>query len=211
MRNENSKVPGPWVPAFLRLVTGVALAISLAAPGAAQQQGANNPGFRGQQPVQQPVQRPLQQVQQAQPPRLPPGLPPAAIRPVPDQLQLAKLIWSTMVAVDQGNKSGNYSVLRDISSTGFQINNDPAKLAQVFANIRSSRIDLSDALLVPPTYTIAPQQIQADVFRVQGVFSLRPIAIAFDLYFQWERGEWRLYGIDIRPLAMNETLNSTRQ
>ena len=111
-----------------------------------------------------------------------------------------------MAAVDQANKSGNYSVLRDISSTGFQINNDPAKLAQVFASIRNTRIDLSNALLLPPTYTVAPQQIQADVFRVQGIFNLRPIGIAFDLYFQWERGEWRLYGIDIRPLAMKDTL-----
>jgi len=152
----------------------------------------------------------VQQQQQAQP-RLTPGIAPAAIRPVPDQLQLAKLVWSMMAAVDQANKSGNYSVLRDISSTGFQINNDPAKLAQIFANIRSSRIDLSNALLVPPTYTVAPQQIQADVFRVQGVFSLRPVALAFDMYFQWERGEWRLYGIDIRPLAMNETLDTTRK
>ena len=151
------------------------------------------------------------QQQQAAPPRLTPGIAPAAIRPVPDQLQLAKLVWSMMAAVDQANKSGNYSVLRDISSTGFQINNDPAKLAQIFANIRSSRIDLSNALLVPPTYTVAPQQIQADVFRVQGVFSLRPVALAFDMYFQWERGEWRLYGIDIRPLAMNETLDTTRK
>lgn len=152
----------------------------------------------------------LRQPQQPQAP-LTPGLAPAAVRPVPDQLQLAKLVWSTMAAVDHANKSGNYSVLRDISSTGFQINNDPAKLAQIFANIRNSRIDLSNALLVPPTYTAAPQQLQSDVFRVQGIFGLRPIALAFDMYFQWERGEWRLYGIDIRPLPMKDTLDTTKQ
>lgn len=55
--------------------------------------------------------------------------PPPAARPVPDQLELSKLIWSTILAVDHANKSGNYSVLRDMSAQGFQISNDPARLA----------------------------------------------------------------------------------
>ena len=45
--------------------------------------------------------------------------PPRAARPVPDQLELSKLIWSTILAVDHANKSGNYSVLRDMSAQGF--------------------------------------------------------------------------------------------
>jgi hypothetical protein len=196
MRDYNLKMPGPLVPAFLRLMPAGAALLSLSVPATAQQAG-NYPGLPTmQQPAQ--TQAPLT-----------PGLAPAALRPVPDQLQLAKLVWSVMVAVDQANKSGNYSVLRDISSTGFQIQNDPAKLAQVFAAIRGSRIDLANALLVPPTYSVAPQQLQPDVFEVKGVFGLRPIAIAFDMYFQWERGEWRLYGVDLRPLAMQETLDTT--
>ncbi len=185
MSHTCSKMPGLRAPAFFHsaalALSGAAL-LSAGVPAQAQQASA-------------------------QPPRTP-GLAPAAVRPVPDQLQLAKLIWTTMAAVDHANRSGNYSVLRDISSTGFQIQNDPAKLAQVFQSIRNSRIDLSNTLLVPPSYTAAPQQIQSDVFRVQGVFNLRPIAIAFDLYFQWERGEWRLYGIDVRPMPMAESIDS---
>ena len=195
MSDTLSKMPGPRAPAFLRplaLALAGASLVSLT-PSVHAQQGAASAG---------------QQAQPQRPAPRTPGLAPAAIRPVPDQLQLAKLIWSTMAAVDHANRSGNYSVLRDISSTGFQINNDPATLAQIFAAIRNSRIDLANALLVPPSYTAAPQQVQADVFRVQGVFNLRPIAIAFDLHFQWERGEWRLYGIDIRPMPMAESMNT---
>lgn len=189
------KVPGPRAPAFLRLLSiGLASSIALAgmAGPASAQQGPGLP--------------PIQQQQQAAPNT--PGIAPVAARPVPDQLQLAKLLWSTMAAIDHANKSGNYSVLRDTSSTGFQINNDPARLAGVFAAIRASRIDLSNTLLVPPSYLQAPQQLQADVFRVQGVFNLRPIAIGFDMFFQWERGEWRLFGVDIRPLPMAESIDS---
>lgn len=128
-----------------------------------------------------------------------PMAPPQSARPVPGDLELVKLIWSTMAMVDHANRSGNYSVLRDNSSTGFQINNNPAQLGQIFATLRASRIDLSNTLLLAPTYSAAPQLVQPDVFRVRGVFGLRPSPIAFDFVFQWEQGTWRLYGISIEP------------
>ena len=132
--------------------------------------------------------------------------PPPSTQPVPGSLELAKLIWSTIAAVDHANRSGNYSVLRDISAQGFQINNDPSKLAEIFSGIRNSRIDLSDALLVSPAYLEAPQQLQADIFQVKGVFQLRPISTYFELYFQWEQGRWKLFGIDLRPVPMEDVI-----
>ena len=151
----------------------VALATALAAPASAQSAAA--------QPSVQP---------------------PPSVRPTPGQLELSKLIWSTVAAVDHANRSGNYSVLRDISAQGFQINNTPAQLGQIFTGLRNLQVDLSNALLVPPTYTVAPQLVQEDVFRVQGVFQMRPISIGFDLYYQWEQGRWKLVGIDLQPLQM---------
>ncbi len=124
------------------------------------------------------------------------------MQPVPSDLEMAKLVWSTMAAVDHANRSGNYSVLRDISANGFQINNDPSRLAQIFSGIRTARIDLGNALLVAPTYLAAPQQIQADIFEVKGVFALRPTQIYFDMYFQWEQGRWKLFGISLEPRAL---------
>ena len=131
---------------------------------------------------------------------------PPSMRPVPDQLELSKLIWSTILAVDHANRSGNYSVLRDMSAQGFQINNDAARLAQIFSGLREQRIDLANSLLVPPTYYEPPRQVQADVFEVKGLFQLRPIAIQFDLFYQWEQGRWKLFGIDIQPVSMVEAM-----
>jgi len=131
--------------------------------------------------------------------------PPISAQPVPSDLELAKLVWSTMAMVDHANRSGNYSVLRDTSATGFQINNDPARLAEIFASLRASRTDLSNTLLVVPNYVGAPLLVQPDVFEVKGYFGLRPTAIFFDLYFQWEQGRWKLYGISIEPRAMAGT------
>ena len=128
-----------------------------------------------------------------------PGRPAVSSQPVPSELELAKLVWSMMAMVDHANRSGNYSVLRDTSASGFQIQNDPARLAEIFAPIRAMRVDLSNALIVAPVYTGGPALLQADVFRVQGYFPLRPTPIFFDFYFQWEQGRWKLYGISVQP------------
>ena len=71
---------------------------------------------------------------------------------------------------------------------------------------RESRVDLSTTLLLAPTFFEAPRQLQENVFNVKGVFQLRPVAIQFDLYYQWEQGRWKLFGIDIRPLAMAQSV-----
>ena len=124
---------------------------------------------------------------------------PQSSAPVPADLELAKMVWSTMAAVDHANRAGNYSVLRDLAAPGFQINNDAAKLTQIFANLRSSGIDLSNTLLLAPTYRAPPRMVQPDILQVQGFFGLRPTAIAFDLYYQWVQGRWRLFGVSINP------------
>jgi hypothetical protein len=133
-----------------------------------------------------------------------PNRPAVSSQPVPSELELAKLVWSTMAMVDHANRSGNYSVLRDTSASGFQIQNDPSRLAEIFAPIRSLRVDLSNALIVAPVYTGGPALLQADVFRVQGYFPLRPTPIFFDFYFQWEQGRWKLFGISVQPGSMNQ-------
>ena len=139
-------------------------------------------------------------------PRPATSAPPISTQPVPGELELSKLLWSTMVAIDQANQSGNYSVLRDISAPGFQINNDPTALANIFQGVRNARIDLSNALLVAPTYTSAPRIFEGDVLQVQGFFGLRPTMVQFDFQYQWFQGRWRLFGVSIRPAPMAQNI-----
>lgn len=118
----------------------------------------------------------------------------------PGQLDLLKLVWSTMAAVDNANTSGNYSVLRDNAASSFQMANDQARLTGIFAGLRASRLDLANALLVVPTFTAEPRFLQPDVIQLQGVFQIRPVPIRFDLIYQWEQGRWKLFGINVGPL-----------
>lgn len=172
----------PW--AVSRTLWGLALLICLmvsAGPALAQQGGGQEPPRIDRQPMVQV---------------------PPSIRPTPDQLELSKLLWSTIAAVDHANQSGNYSVLRDISAQGFQIQFDPARLAELFSGLRRLNVDLSSAFLVPPTYYEAPQMVSDDTFRARGIFQLRPIAIQFEAYYQWEEGRWKLFGVELKPQEM---------
>ena len=132
----------------------------------------------------------------------PPPPPNYSVVPVPSQLELSKLVWSILVEVHHSNISGNYSVLRDLSAPAFQIQNNPARLTDIFSSLRKQNIDLSNVLLVAPSFTAPPRMVQPDVMRTQGFFALRPKAIYFDLHFQWVQGRWRLYGISINPVAL---------
>lgn len=117
--------------------------------------------------------------------------------PVPDQRSAMRMAWSMMAAVDHANRTGNYSVLRDLGTPAFQANNNPARLATIFAGLREQGVDLSDALTVTPTWEFEPVMVSANVLRLRGAFPLRPSAIQFDLLFTWDRG-WRLEGIAVQ-------------
>lgn len=121
---------------------------------------------------------------------------------IPDSVTIDKLIWSAMAAVDQANKTGNYSVLRDLGAPGFQAANSAAALATIFANLRNQRIDLGYTLVMVPTLQFPPTIVQNGLLRVRGIFSMRPSEIGFDLLFQNVNGEWRIFGIAVVPLTV---------
>lgn len=139
-----------------------------------------------------PQQGALGQAQPARPPA-----PAPAETPVPDQLSSLKMLWSVLSAVDHANRTGNYSVLRDLGTAGFQSRNNPANLAAIFARLREQNVDLSDTLVVTPLWEIPPNIVQPRVLRMRGSFPLRPAAILFDLLFAWDGG-WRLEGVAVQ-------------
>ena len=131
--------------------------------------------------------------------------PVAVAPPAPDLQTVNKLVWSTFAAIDHGNLTGNYSVLRDLGAPGFQANNNAATLAGVFASVRNQRVDLSNTLLVAPTYEFAPAIVQNGLLRARGAFGLRPTAIRFDLLYANNGGKWQLFGVAVAPQPMPVT------
>ncbi len=106
------------------------------------------------------------------------------------------LIRSTLLALDQANKTGNYTVLRDLGAPAFQVNT-AAKLAEIFAKQRSDNLDLSGVAAVDPQLSLLPQIESNGMLHMSGFFPSVPTQVNFELMFAPVNGQWRLFGISV--------------
>jgi hypothetical protein len=129
---------------------------------------------------------------------------PTAPPPAPQQQQLPVsleqalyLIRSTLLTLNDANRTGNYTVLRDLSAPDFQARNTAADLAQGFADLRRRNFDLFSVALAAPQLSAPPALDGNGMLRLTGAFPTRPLQINFDLLFQNVGGQWRLFGISV--------------
>jgi hypothetical protein len=123
--------------------------------------------------------------------------------------QVLYLIRSTLLTLNDANRSGNYSVLRDLAAPDFQAKNTAADLAVSFTDLRRRNFDLYAAALVAPQLTEAPAIDAGGKLHISGIFPTRPLQIKFDLMFEVSAGQWKLFGIaiatpDAPPLEAQE-------
>lgn len=125
--------------------------------------------------------------------------PQAAPAPPPLQTSIEQalyLIRSTLMTLNDANRSGNYSVLRDLATPDFAARNSAADLAAIFADLRQRKFDLFAAAITPPQFTATPT-IANGTLRLVGFFPTRPQQIGFDLAYQSIAGQWRLHAISV--------------
>src|SRR5262249_31706163 len=131
----------------------------------------------------------------------PPAAPaPAEAKPTPTMppadVQLA-ILRETLLAVDQGMKTGNFTVLRDPGRDKFRKANTAAKLAQIFGALSAQGIDLMPIAVADPSYATPPALTDKQMLRMSGVFPIQPRQAAFDVLLEMEDGGWRLYGVSV--------------
>jgi hypothetical protein len=108
------------------------------------------------------------------------------------------LIKNTLVAVNQANLTGNYTVLRDLSTPGFRQLNSAADLGTIFANLRQNKIDLSPIVLMDPVITAAKFSKEQKQLRLKGHFPSEPMQVEFELIFQQANpAGWIIHGISV--------------
>jgi hypothetical protein len=117
---------------------------------------------------------------------------------VPDDLKLLILIRTTLIALNQANLTGDYSVLREIAAPGFRQANNPAQLAEIFTDLRNRKIDLSPIAVVEPKLARPAFINDRGVLRIAGFFPTKPEQVNFDLAFLPIEGQWRLFGISLK-------------
>jgi hypothetical protein len=106
------------------------------------------------------------------------------------------LIRSSLLALDQANKTGNYTVLRDLGAPGFQ-SNTAARLGEIFAKLRNDNLDLSGVAVIDPQLNLLPQIEASGLMHMAGFFPSVPTQVNFDLAFAPVNGQWRLFGISV--------------
>src|SRR5436309_6509748 len=113
-----------------------------------------------------------------------------------DRNGLLILIRSSLLALDQANKTGNYTVLRDIGAPGFQ-SNSAARLGEIFAKLRNDNLDLSGVAVLDPQLSLLPQIETNGLMHMTGFFPSVPSQVNFDLAYAPVNGQWRLFGISV--------------
>ena len=106
------------------------------------------------------------------------------------------LVRSSLLALDHANKTGNYTVLRDLGSPQFQMNTD-ARLAEIFAQQRRDNLDLSGVAALDPQLTLMPQIEPNGMMHMKGFFPSVPAQVNFELLYAPVNGQWRLFGISV--------------
>lgn len=107
------------------------------------------------------------------------------------------LVRSVVLALDQANKTGNYTVLRDLGAPGFSQANTAARLSEIFARHRADKLDLSGAAAIDPQLSLLPQIEANGMMRMAGVFPSVPQQANFELLFAPVDGQWRLFGLSV--------------
>ena len=122
---------------------------------------------------------------------------PQAARPANiDRNGVLMLIRSTLLALDHANKTGNYTVLRDLGAPGFQVNT-AAKLAEIFAKQRGEKLDLSGVAVIDPQLSLLPQIEPNGLLHMAGFFPSVPSQVNFELLFAPVEGQWRVFGVSL--------------
>jgi hypothetical protein len=113
-----------------------------------------------------------------------------------DRNGVLMLIRSTLLALDQANKTGNYTVLRDLGAPGFQANT-AARLAEIFAKQRGDKLDLSGVAVIDPQLSLLPQIEPNGLLHMAGFFPSVPSQVNFELLFAPVEGQWRVFGVSL--------------
>ena len=106
------------------------------------------------------------------------------------------LVRSAILALDQANKTGNYTVLRDLGAPGFQANS-AARLGEIFARHRADNIDLGGIAVLEPQLTLLPQIEPSGMLHMAGFFPSVPMQVNFELLYAPVDRQWKLFGISV--------------
>jgi hypothetical protein len=127
-------------------------------------------------------------------------------RPSMSPQQAGYLVRSTVKTLSDANRTGNYTVLRDLAAAKFQERHSTAQLSAIFGPLRSLPLDLAQAALMDPVLSVEPVLGARGDLRMTGYFATSPVRIAFTMEFASNSGHWQLTNIDVSTHALQASL-----
>ena len=121
---------------------------------------------------------------------------PGQASPVPPVEIVVLMLRSSLLALDQANKTNDYAVLRALSSPAFQVRS-PEELSKVFASFREKKIDLSPALVTKPQLKANPVVLPNGILHLAAIFPTKPLSIDCVVEMAPVAGFWRLSGLTV--------------
>jgi hypothetical protein len=134
-------------------------------------------------------------------------------QPAPAQMSEEQAIFfvrSTLLTLDGANRTGNYSVLRDLASPEFQRRNTTADLALIFANLRRQGVDLGPAAMLTPQIALPITADAQGQVRIAGHLAAINPPVSFDLGFVPVDGHWRLIALAIQLAPVQQAAAPVR-
>lgn len=121
--------------------------------------------------------------------------------PVPDPQDLIDLVRNTVLAVHDGNTSGNYQKLFDMGAPDFQAAHPKENLQKKFSRLKDHPVDLSAVRALTPLTTGAPTLDQNGLLRILGFFEIKRVQLVYDILYDYDRNgkRWRVIGISLNP------------
>lgn len=116
---------------------------------------------------------------------------------VPRPEVLLMLMRTTLIALNQANFTGNYTVLHGLGTPALQAKNSSAQLGIAFTSLRNEGLDLSPVLVLSPELTESPTISPEGVLRLAGFFPTKPQRTSFVMVFQPVAGKWLLDGLSV--------------
>jgi hypothetical protein len=119
---------------------------------------------------------------------------------LPSAESIVILIRSTLVSLGDALDTGNFTVLRDLAAPSFREANNAGRLSQIFGNLAAQHIDLAAVTIMTPKLPEPPSIDANKRLHIAGFFPGEPMQINFDLQFEAVAGQWRLFGVAVRPV-----------
>ena len=107
------------------------------------------------------------------------------------------LIRTTLLALDQANKTGNYTVLRDLGAPGFPGQHRGTARRNLRPAAHATTSTYPGSRSIDPQLTLLPQIEANGLMRMAGFFPSVPTQVNFELAYAPVGGRWRLFALSV--------------